>query len=128
MRTYTTLKEVKVKTYGEEEYIISWINESYVSHSSTRSNWVVYCISKDIRCRVMLPPKIWQPIGRPRKEIIHSSGEVKYTQCCGRYGDYEHNKKNMQTTNPITSYKRTYLCQYCWEQYQHPRIFITTSS
>ena len=57
---------------------------------------VVYCIQEDIHCRVVLPLKSWRPIGRPRKERIHSSGEVKHTWCCGRCGDYEHNRKTCE--------------------------------
>ena len=51
----------------------------------------MYHTPEDIRYRVMLPPKSWKPAGKPRNERIRSSGEVKSTQCCGRYGDDEHN-------------------------------------
>ena len=53
-------------------------------------DWVIL---EDIRCRVVLPPNSRRPTGRPRKERIRSSGETKSTRCCGRCGDYGHNRK-----------------------------------
>ena len=53
----------------------------------------MYCIPEDIHCRVVLPLKSQRLVGRPRKERICSSGEVKHTRCCGRFGDYGHDKK-----------------------------------
>ena len=53
-------------------------------------DWVIL---EDIRCRVVLPPNSRRPTGRPRKERICSSGETKSTRCCGRCGDYGHNRK-----------------------------------
>ena len=49
----------------------------------------------------MLPPKIWRPTGRPRNERIHLGGEVKCTRCCGRCGDYGHNRKICKRPIPL---------------------------
>ena len=42
--------------------------------TGNNKDWV---IPEDICCRVVLPPKIRWPARKPRKERIHSSGEVK---------------------------------------------------
>ena len=62
---------------------------------------IVYRILKDIRCRVVLPPKSQQPIGRPRNERICSSREVKCARCCSRCGDYGHNRKTCKQSIPL---------------------------
>ena len=51
----------------------------------------------------MLPLKNWRPTGRLRNERIHSSEEVKHTQCCGRCGDYRHNWKTYKWPIPLHS-------------------------
>ena len=50
-------------------------------------------ILKDIYYTVVLSPKSWQLVGRPRKKRIRLCGEVKHIRCYDRYGDYEHNRK-----------------------------------
>ena len=64
----------------------------------------MYHTPEDIRYRVMLPPKSWKPGGKPRNERFRSSGEVKSTQCCGRYGDDGHNRKTCK--RPISLHLR----------------------
>ena len=61
-------------------------------------DWVIL---EDIRCRVVLPPNSRRPTGRPRKERICSSGETKSTRCCGRCGDYGHNRKTCKWPIPL---------------------------
>ena len=41
----------------------------------------------------MLPQKSRRLAGRPRNETIRSDKEVKHIRCCGRCGDYGHNRK-----------------------------------
>ena len=69
----------------------------------------MYCIPEDIHYRVVLPLKSQRLVGRPRKERICSSGEVKHTRCCGRFGDYGHDKKTCK--RPISLHPRDeYSC------------------
>ena len=63
-------------------------------------DWVIL---DHIRNKIVLPPKMRRPTRKPRKVRIPFGGEGKRTSRCSRCGQYEHNKKNMQTTNPLTS-------------------------
>ena len=58
--------------------------------TGNNKDWV---IPENIRCRVVLAPKSRRPTRRPRNERNCSSGEAKRTRCCGRCGDYGHNRK-----------------------------------
>ena len=50
-------------------------------------------ILKDIYYTIVLSSKSWQLVGRPRKKRIRLCGKIKHIRCCGRYGDYKHNRK-----------------------------------
>ena len=81
---YTTCSQY----YMKNSLISSYSNFIYPIENN--KDWV---ISEDISCRVVLSPKSRRPVGRPRKERICSGGEGKPTRCCGRCGDYGHNRK-----------------------------------
>ena len=78
----------------------SLISSYSISIYSTRNNkdWV---IPKYICYKVVLPPKSQQLVGRPRKERICLGGEVKRARCCGRCGDYGHNRKTCKRPIPL---------------------------
>ena len=58
--------------YMKNSLISSYSKSIYPTGNN--KDWV---IPEDICCRVVLPPKIRWPARKPRKERIHSSGEVK---------------------------------------------------
>ena len=66
--------------------------------TGNNKDWVIL---EDICCRVVLPPKSQRLVGRPRKERICLGGEVKRARCCGRCGDYGHNRKICKRPIPL---------------------------
>ncbi|KAL6350436.1 hypothetical protein AAG906_004387 [Vitis piasezkii] len=82
--------------YMKNSLISSYSKSIYPTRNN--KDWV---IPEDIHCRVVLPPKSRRPAGRPRKERIRSGGETKHTRCCGRCGDYGHNRKTCKRPIPL---------------------------
>ena len=67
-----------------------------------------WIIPEDIHCRVVLPQKSRPLVGRPRNETIRSDKEVKHIWCCGKCGDYGHNRKTCK--RPISLRPRDEHC------------------
>ena len=83
--------------YYMKNLLISSYSKS-IYPTGNNKDWVIL---EDICCRVVLPPKSRQPTGRLRNERIRSSGEAKRTRCCGRCGDYGHNRKTCKRPIPL---------------------------
>ena len=83
--------------YYMKNSLISSYSKSIYPNGNNK-DWV---IPEDIYCRVVLPPKIRRPVGRLRKERIHSIEDVKCSRCCGRCGDYRHNRKICKRPIPL---------------------------
>ena len=82
--------------YMKNSLISSYLKSIYPTGNN--KDWI---ISKDIHYRVVLPQKNRQPTGKPRNERICSGGEVTRTRCCGRCGDYGHNRKTCKRPIPL---------------------------
>ena len=82
--------------YLKNSFISSYSKSIYPIGNN--KDWVIL---EDIRCRVVLPPRNRRPTRRSKNERIHSGGEVKRTQCCGRCGDYGHNGKTCKRPIPL---------------------------
>ena len=88
-------------TLCSQYYMKNSLISSYSKSIYPTGNNKDWTILEDIHCRVVLPPKSRRPTGRPRNERIRLGGETKRTRCCGRCGDYRHNRKICKRPIPL---------------------------